>query len=279
MTLINTLKKFWKLKVSCSLILIFLVFQFSFAQFSVLEKISFKSRITDIEIDHYGFIYQLKYDNLLKLNSKGEILYSYSNKLLGDISQIDVTNPLRPLLFYKDQGIVTVLDNTLSQQKQEISLNEIGLYQAKCIANSNFDNGIWLYDIDINEIIKIDYLSNIIYRSGNLSVILNKMNSPVISLYEKNKKLYAVTKNKIFILDQFGSLINTITVSASHGLIVNDNQFVCFDGAFITLYETLNFKTDTIYHNSDFNKICGYNNQLIGLSKNKKDIFLMQVEQ
>jgi hypothetical protein len=244
----------------------------------VLDKISFKEEITDIQIDHYGYIYQLKYDNLLKLNSRGEIIYSYSNKLLGDISQIDVTNPLRPLLFYKDQGIVTVLDNTLSQQKQEISLNEIGLYQAKCIANSNFDNGIWLYDIDINEIIKIDHLSNIIYRSGNLSVILDKMSSPVISLYEKNKRLYAITKNKVYVLDQFGSLIKTVNISASNGLIVNENNLVCYDGAFITIYESLNFKTDTIHQNHDFIKISGYTNQLIGLSKNLKDIFLMQLE-
>tara|TARA_Y100000385_G_scaffold262438_1_gene294059 strand:+ start:155 stop:892 length:738 start_codon:yes stop_codon:yes gene_type:complete len=244
----------------------------------VLDKISFKEEITDIQIDHYGYIYQLKYDNLLKLNSNGETLYSYSNKLLGDISQIDVTNPLRPLLFYKDQGIVTVLDNTLSQQKQEISLNEIGLYQAKCIANSNFDNGIWLYDIDINEIIKIDHLSNIIYRSGNLSVILDKMSSPVISLYEKNKRLYAITKNKVYVLDQFGSLIKTVTISASNGLIVNENNLVCYDGAFITIYESLNFETDTIHQKHDFIKISGYTNQLIGLSKNLKDIFLMQLE-
>lgn len=278
MSLINTLKKYWKLKVSFSFILTILIFQFSFAQFKILNKISFKEGITDIQIDHYGFIYQLNYDNLLKLNSKGEIIYSYSNKLLGDISQIDVTNPLRPLLFYKDQGIITVLDNTLSQQKQEISLNEIGLYQAKCIANSNFDNGIWLYDIDINEIIKIDHLSNIIYRSGNLSVILDKMSSPVISLYEKNKKLYAITKNKVYVLDQFGSLIKTVTISASNGLIVNENNLVCYDGAFITIYESFKFKTDTIHQKHDFIKISGYTNQLIGLSKNQKDIFLMQLE-
>ena len=79
--------------------------------------------------------------------------------MLGSIDQVDVSNPLRPLLFYKDQGLIIVLDNTLSQQKNPISLNELGLYQTSCIANSNFDNGIWLYDVDVNEIIKIDHLS------------------------------------------------------------------------------------------------------------------------
>ena len=102
------------------------------------------------------------------------------------------------------------------------------------------------FDIDINEIVKIDHLSNIIYRSGNLSVILNEMNSPVIKLYEKNKKLYAITTDKIFTLDQFGSLISSVNISAKNGIIVTENELWCYDGEFITTYENLDFKIDTI---------------------------------
>ena len=117
-----------------------------------------------IEIDQYGYFYIIDQDNLIKYDSEGHTLYHYSNKLLGNIDQIDISNPLRPLLFYKDQGLIIVLDNTLSQQKEPISLNELGLYQTSCIANSNFDNGIWLYDIDVNEIIKINHLSQVNYQ-------------------------------------------------------------------------------------------------------------------
>ena len=48
-------------------------------------------------------------------------------------------------------GVICVLDNTLSQQEKNIDLNSLSLYQTNCIANSNFDNGIWLFDVDINE--------------------------------------------------------------------------------------------------------------------------------
>ena len=58
-------------------------------------------------------------------------------------------------------GVICVLDNTLSQQEKNIDLNSLSLYQTNCIANSNFDNGIWLFDVDINEIIKVDIHSNI----------------------------------------------------------------------------------------------------------------------
>ena len=73
--------------------------------------------------------------------------------------------------FTRIKRFIAVLDNTLYQQKQIISLNEIGLYQANSIANSNFDNGIWLFDVDVNEIIKINASAVVTYRSGNLAVI------------------------------------------------------------------------------------------------------------
>lgn len=271
----STCKKFWRW-VNYLSITVFTLNSYSItSQLKTYETLYFQGGYDDFQVDHYGYIYQINSDNLFKRNNKGEELYSYSNKLLGDITQLDVSNPLRPLLFYLDQGVIAVLDNTLSQQKQIISLNEIGLYQAKCIANSNFDNGIWLFDVDVNEIIKINTHSEITYRSGNLSVILEKMTGPVVKLLEKNKRLYAITKNEIFIIDQFGTLLKTIPVSASNGLIVKENHLLCYDGFFLKLYDILNFKTDTIKKSEKFFKITGYSDKIMGLSKNRKELFFM----
>ena len=232
-----------------------------------------KSKIT--EIDQYGFVYHINKDNLIKYSPLGEVIYNYSNKLLGIITQLDISNPLRPLLFYKDQGVILALDNTLSLQKSEISLNELGLYQTNCISNSNFDNGIWLYDLDVNEIIKINYLSEITFKSGNLSVILPKMNFPILKMKEKNKKLYAVTSDQVFILDQYGSLLNIINVNAKKGLIINEKNLMGYDGIFLTKYNYLDFKIDTIYKTNKYYKIIQYQDQLIGILNNKSEADLI----
>lgn len=272
----STCKKFWRWVNYFSIVFFSLNSLSIPSQLKTYKTLSFQQGYDDFQIDHYGFIYQINSDDLIKRNGKGEELYRYSNKFLGEITQLDVSNPLRPLLFYADQGVIAVLDNTLSQQKHIISLNQIGLYQAKCIANSNFDNGIWLFDIDVNEIIKINTHSEITYRSGNLSVILEKMTGPVLKLIEKNKKLYAITKNEIFILDQFGALLKTTPVSASNGLILNENNLLCYDGLFLKLYDILNFKTDTLEKLDKFFKITGYSDQIMGLSKNRKELFFMR---
>ena len=119
----------------------------SFSQ-EISKEITLDYSIDGINIDRYGHIYEMSYDNLFKKNMHNEILYSYSNKNLGKISQVDVSNPLRPLLLYKDMGVICVLDNTLSQQEKNIDLNSLSLYQTNCIANSNltmaFGFSMWI---------------------------------------------------------------------------------------------------------------------------------------
>ncbi|MDZ7847941.1 MAG: hypothetical protein U5L96_14950 [Owenweeksia sp.] len=55
----------------------------------------------DFKIDQYGQVYLLQQDQLLKLNAKGEHLYSFSDPLLGEIEDIDVFDPLALYLFYE----------------------------------------------------------------------------------------------------------------------------------------------------------------------------------
>ena len=232
-----------------------------------------------IEVDQYGYFYIIDQDNLIKYDSEGHTLYHYSNKLLGNIDQIDISNPLRPLLFYKDQGLIIVLDNTLSQQKEPISLNELGLYQTNCIANSNFDNGIWLYDIDVNEIIKINHLSQVNYRSGNLSVLIPNMEFPILNLKEKNRKLYVVTRNKIFVMDQFGSLLSVITLSAEKGLIIKEKNIITYDGNAICRFDILDFKIDTLLKTKEYFKIMKLENNIVAVSKNRSRINYVNLNQ
>ncbi|MEJ6753625.1 MAG: hypothetical protein QNK57_00435 [Flavobacteriales bacterium] len=263
--------KYWKWKILTNLLVLSSIFNISNAQKIIEQPFDLFSKSEIIEVDQYGFIYHINKDNLVKFDSKGVPIYNYSNKLLGNITQLDISNPLRPLLFYKDQGIILALDNTLSLQKSEISLNELALYQTSCISNSNFDNGIWLYDIDVNEIVKINYQAEVMFKSGNLSVILPKMEFPIFKLQEKNKKLYGVSSSQIIVLDQYGSLLNTINLNASNGLIIKEESLIGYDGSFIKNYNYLDYKIDTIYQTNSYNKIIQCQEGIIGILKGNSE--------
>ena len=270
---------YYKLTIIINAFLLLGISNNALSQQSSKYKLLEVPKNNQIEIDQYGYFYIIDQDNLIKYDSEGHTLYHYSNKLLGNIDQIDLSNPLRPLLFYKDQGLIIVLDNTLSQQKEPISLNELGLYQTSCIANSNFDNGIWLYDIDVNEIIKINQLSQVNYRSGNLSVLIPNMEFPILNLKEKNRKLYVVTRNKIFVMDQFGSLLSVITLSAEKGLIIKEKNIITYDGNAIYQFDILDFKIDTLLKTKEYLKIMKLENNIVAVSKNRSIINYVNLNQ
>ena len=270
---------YYKLTIIINAFLLLGISNNALSQQSSKYKLLEVPKNNQIEIDQYGYFYIIDQDNLIKYDSEGHTLYHYSNKLLGNIDQIDISNPLRPLLFYKDQGLIIVLDNTLSQQKEPISLNELGLYQTSCIANSNFDNGIWLYDIDVNEIIKINHLSQVNYRSGNLSVLIPNMEFPILNLKEKNRKLYVVTRNKIFVMDQFGSLLSVINLSAEKGLIIKEKNIITYDGNAICQFDILDFKIDTLLKTKEYFKIMKLENNIVAVSKNRSRINYVNLNQ
>ena len=270
---------YYKLTIIINAFLLLGISNNALSQQSSKYKLLELPKNNQIEIDQYGYFYIIDQDNLIKYDNEGHTLYHYSNKLLGNIDQIDISNPLRPLLFYKDQGLIIVLDNTLSQQKEPMSLNELGLYQTSCIANSNFDNGIWLYDIDVNEIIKINNLSQVNYRSGNLSVLIPNMEFPILNLKEKNRKLYVVTRNKIFVMDQFGSLLSVINLSAEKGLIIKEKNIITYDGNAICQFDILDFKIDTLLKTKEYFKIMKLENNIVAVSKNRSRINYVNLNQ
>ncbi len=102
--------------------------------------------IVDFAVDNLGNIYTLNADNQLKkIGPKGDSLAVFNDvRRYGKITHIDVTNPLKILVYYREFTTVIELDrflnivNTVDFRKQNI-------LQAKAVA-LGYDNNIWVYD-------------------------------------------------------------------------------------------------------------------------------------
>ncbi len=244
------------------------------SQISLNKKLNFNLAKTFdfVEIDNQGYLYLVDNDQILKFNKNGEELYSYSNKSLGEIAELDVSNSLRPVIFYKDQGLIVLLDNTLSQQEDILNLSSLNLDQANCIANSNFDNGIWFYDMSVNEIIKINSNAQVQFKSGNLSAILNNIHLPIISLQEKNGKLYAQTSNEILVFDQYGSLVNDYRISSNSKPIYAKTSILFIDEGMLNIFEMLDFSTSKTRIKTAYEYIRGDEDNLVGIKDDVIDL-------
>ena len=127
-----------------------------------------------IVVDKMGYMYAVESDRIIKYNPQGDSMFYYSNKLLGEIDQLEVSLALRPLIFYKNSNQIIITDNTLSAQiNQTIPLEQLDWQQVTRIASSFNDNKIWLFDQSNFELLLVSRQLNIEQRSGNLLQIIN----------------------------------------------------------------------------------------------------------
>jgi len=181
-----------------------------FAQHSKLVTV-IETKADIITTDIQSNIYVVKGNELSKYNKTGKLLYKYSNKNLGNIDFVDVSNMLKPLLFYKNFLQIIYLDNTLSTNGDPVALDRIGYNQAQ-LACTSFNNSIWLYDQQNLELVRLDQNLDRITGTGNLSILLNTQLQPNYLLEYDNKVFLNNPLTGILIFDIYGTYYKTISI-------------------------------------------------------------------
>jgi len=189
---------------------------------------SFSANSKFIKADNIGNIYTINGIELCMYNQFGEKTYSYSNNSLGTISSVDVTNPMRIILFYKDFNKVVFLSNKLTEINSPIALDNIGLEETTSCCYSNL-GGIWIYNnvqnqpiclsADLKPIFKGTYLQNHIIN-----------NDSIISMAEINNELYMLFKNSgLIVFDKFGIFKKKYDIKNIHGFSIIKNNVICYN--------------------------------------------------
>lgn len=161
--------------------------------------------------DKQGNTYIVRANELSKYNKSGKLVYKYSNKNLGDIDFVDASNLLRLLVFYKSFSQVVFLDNTLTLSAEPVSLDKMGFQQTQLVCSS-YNNGLWIYNQQNFELLRLDQSFAKTQQTGNLSVLLNIPLQPVY-LQEYDNKVYLNNPSTgILIFDVYGTYYKTLPV-------------------------------------------------------------------
>lgn len=95
--------------------------------------------------DHLSNVYVVTTDNALeKYTADGRLLARYSNNRLGQAALLDVSNPLKVMVWYADSRTALFLDRSLTALG-ELSLINAGYPDVRVVAASQ-DGNIWVYD-------------------------------------------------------------------------------------------------------------------------------------
>lgn len=179
--------------------------------FNLVRKV--QGDIVDFTVDNLDNIYILNSRNQLKkINANGDSVAVYNDvKKFGQASLIDVSNPLKILMYYKDFATVVMLDRFLNVVNV-VDLRRQGILQAKAIGQSN-DNKIWVYDEAEAKLRKIDEDGTLLLETADFRLLTGQSASPV-KIFDENRLVYLYDPEKeVFVFDYFGMFKNGILIS------------------------------------------------------------------
>lgn len=188
------------------------------------ENTSFNiSNVDHIDIDQFGFTYVSIGEKLTRYDKDFKVIASYSEPLLGDITEVDATNALNPVLWFGETYRVGILDNRLNES-QILNLLDLGFYDPKLISVSD-EQHLWIYDQSEDKLIRFSLESNKrTNESLNVSQILGAENQPN-QLYSSFEKIYLnVPEKGILIFDPLGAFLELIAIPEIDHMVLYKNE-------------------------------------------------------
>lgn len=196
-----------------------------------------------LQMDEQGNMYLLVGDLITKFDQNGKLLLTQSFKGMGKITTLDVSNSLRPFLFYRDLNRLVMLDNTLSIQGQATQLEKLDLQFVTLACQSPMSNTIWLYDQLEFRLLRVDRNFQIINNSGNITQITGKDLDP-IAIQEFGNMVYMNDPDHgILVFDMFGTYIKTIPIKTQGMFQVNENGLFYTQSGDLLKYDFLSMQS------------------------------------
>lgn len=150
-------------------------------------------------------------NSLKKYDIHGKLLNQYDDRSYGSISYVDVNDPMKIMVFYKDFPEIVFLDNTLSVNGNPINPADMG-FPLTTLACVSHDNGAWIYEAQGLQLVRFDLNLNITQKTGNLVQALGMPLNPNY-LMEYNSYVYMNdTAEGILVFDQYGTYYKTIPI-------------------------------------------------------------------
>lgn len=203
-----------------------------------------KGDIIDFTTDNLDNIYVLNSRNQVKkYNLNGDSVAVYNDvKKFGQASLIDVSNPLKILLYYKDFVTVVMLDRFLNVVNT-VDLRKQGILQARTIGQS-YDNKIWVYDELEAKLKKIDEDGKLLQETPDFRLLLSQSVAPV-KIADENKYVYLYDPAKgVFVFDYFGALKNGILIQQWQNFRVSGKYIFGSKSDTLYRYEISSFQYD-----------------------------------
>jgi len=191
-----------------------------------LDTILKTDNAQQVYADHLGNVYLVNKWTITRLNEKFEKEFIYNNPTVGNITYLNVFNPLNVLVYFEDYNQYVFLDNKLNPNLNEFVPANAGYYDVQLAATFD-NNNLWFYDQVSDKIYKWSLTQNKV-ESASLQI------NPLSGNVERPNYLYATLKNVylnipdigILVFDNFGSYQRTIPIAGLKSFFLSNSSMV-----------------------------------------------------
>lgn len=184
---------------------------------ATLQKTDSLTVDTFVGMDNFGAAYTIKNDVLLKHKNAKE--WSYKNLQLGSITSVDILNPLKITLFYKDFNTVIILDNTLNEIKR-IDFNLSPDFKNLWIATTANDRNLWVFDTNTQQLEVFNYVQE-------TTPIRNQPISEKIVAFKSNYNYCRIlTESTLYTYNIYGSLLSQFPLKNATDFAMTNTEVI-----------------------------------------------------
>lgn len=237
------------------LLLAFILTTSSYAQitdssFTLIK--TYKGDITNAAVDNLDNLYIISSTGQVKkFGPKGDSIGVFNGiRNYGKLTAIDVTNPLKPLLFYKDFSNVVVLDRFLAN-RISLNLRKFNILQPSAIGLS-YDNNIWVFDQYDNKLKKIDESGNLLSQTDDFRSLFSQSFAPQKIINDDGFVYLADSTSGIFVFDNYGTYKRKILLKNWNAIDISSGRVVRLSKEAIVVYNPVNFSEKSLPYPSSF---------------------------
>ena len=256
-------KIFFILFIACS-------FSVAFAQNQKISATSishFKHNVDAfLGYDSFGYSYQIK--NNVFSKTKGNEAFEYKSISLGNITKVDLQNPLKIVLYYDDFNTVLLLDNQLNKIT-EINFSQNTIPIVVTAIGMSTQNQLWIYNALNQQIGLFDYLKN------EYKTVSTPLTEPIKYYQTDFNTFYWIDKkNNWFSCDIFGKTTALGKVADFDAIeIINPHQYIFSKGNLLYFKDITDTNSNTISEievlEKTFDKFC-YKDQILSIFTTKE---------
>ena len=229
-----------------------------------------------MDADILGNIYLINEQNQLKkIKPNGDSAAIYNDvKKFGNPSLIDVTNPLKIPVYYKNYSTVVVLDRFLTY-RNSINFRKENIFKVKTLATS-YDNNLWIFDEQDFKLKKINDEGLVLRETNDWRQIFDTVPTPSL-IIDRENFVYLYDENRgFYIFDYYGSFKTHLPFSGWQHVAVASGRLMGFVKDTLYSYElnTFSLKSYSLPpFFSDYIDIKAVNGKVYLLKKNGVEIY------